>query len=572
MKNKDKKIYKTLRFGIKPTKTQEENLEHQLAINFNRINRFIEYSNFIAFMWRDCSVEKWVMSNKKYKFKSYKASKKSYPIIKNDCMCRKKEGKRNCKWKLPGTRTSFATNPSRISSNQKSFIGTLGRYKKPTYKYKFVYDDNDKLIKTDKKYEVESVDVPVFEYREYQLTTIGKSKFTINKDGEYAQDVINGGAVITAILAEKDLGNYWHRERCNDLSQMITRLNIESVLRQNGNFLTRPNAGLMTFKSWYNSPLSFKVEHHACFDFDTENMTLWIQKINDKKNVVDRIKVRGENKKYPNGIPKSLVLEKDRADNKWYIYVTYEVQEEESGNGDKTLPVKVVGIDWNAGFLVTSCGIVTKKVTEKHDARIDREQSKYSVRQNVKKAKKDQIEDENKNYSAKNLSKQRSKYLRQHRNKKYFLKRNVIEDLVNLLLKNGTTHIAIWDMDKERVVTKMSKTISRQRKKDINRKMLGISMYKFEQFWLQKWDKWDAKNGKVVKDNSRIIRIDPTGTTHTCYKCKYIDSANRGSFDNNNFSWREFKCKKCGYEQHADINTALNIRHVAIEKMSAEKN
>jgi len=47
--------------------------------------------------------------------------------------------------------------------------------------------------------------------------------------------------------------------------------------------------------------------------------------------------------------------------------------------------------------------------------------------------------------------------------------------------------------------------------------------------------------------------VDPRYTSQKCSKCGHIERGNRPS-------QAEFRCKKCGYECHADYNAAVNIR------------
>ncbi|NCJ07625.1 IS200/IS605 family element transposase accessory protein TnpB, partial [Synechococcales cyanobacterium C] len=47
--------------------------------------------------------------------------------------------------------------------------------------------------------------------------------------------------------------------------------------------------------------------------------------------------------------------------------------------------------------------------------------------------------------------------------------------------------------------------------------------------------------------------VDPRYTSQKCSQCGHIERGNRPS-------QAEFRCKKCGYECHADYNAAVNIR------------
>ena len=50
----------------------------------------------------------------------------------------------------------------------------------------------------------------------------------------------------------------------------------------------------------------------------------------------------------------------------------------------------------------------------------------------------------------------------------------------------------------------------------------------------------------------RVGFVDPRYTSQKCSQCKHIERANRPSQS-------EFKCKKCNFECHADVNAAINI-------------
>lgn len=47
--------------------------------------------------------------------------------------------------------------------------------------------------------------------------------------------------------------------------------------------------------------------------------------------------------------------------------------------------------------------------------------------------------------------------------------------------------------------------------------------------------------------------VDPRYTSQKCSQCKHIERGNRPEQS-------KFKCKKCGFESHADLNAAINIR------------
>ena len=57
-----------------------------------------------------------------------------------------------------------------------------------------------------------------------------------------------------------------------------------------------------------------------------------------------------------------------------------------------------------------------------------------------------------------------------------------------------------------------------------------------------------------------LIKVNPKHTSQMCSKCSYIEKANRnGSI---------FKCKKCGYELHSDLNASKNIVNLGISEFN----
>jgi len=53
------------------------------------------------------------------------------------------------------------------------------------------------------------------------------------------------------------------------------------------------------------------------------------------------------------------------------------------------------------------------------------------------------------------------------------------------------------------------------------------------------------------------VQVDPKYTSQMCSQCGHIEKANRKSQS-------EFECRRCGFEAHADINGALNVRARAL--------
>lgn len=53
-----------------------------------------------------------------------------------------------------------------------------------------------------------------------------------------------------------------------------------------------------------------------------------------------------------------------------------------------------------------------------------------------------------------------------------------------------------------------------------------------------------------------VVTVDPRNTSRSCSRCGHCEKSNRPSQS-------EFRCRACGYEAHADINAAENIRRAA---------
>ena len=83
-------------------------------------------------------------------------------------------------------------------------------------------------------------------------------------------------------------------------------------------------------------------------------------------------------------------------------------------------------------------------------------------------------------------------------------------------------------------------------------------IHKKENRWFIPAFKKELSN--LPKDKARwVIESWPAYTSQTCPKCKYCDKENRGKEDKT-----KFKCVKCGYEGHADIDVATdNLEAVA---------
>ena len=67
---------------------------------------------------------------------------------------------------------------------------------------------------------------------------------------------------------------------------------------------------------------------------------------------------------------------------------------------------------------------------------------------------------------------------------------------------------------------------------------------------------------KAESAGVEVIKVDPAYTSQRCYKCGYIEKANRKD--------EEFKCVSCGHGDHADVNAAKNILEKGIDRSGYE--
>ena len=56
-----------------------------------------------------------------------------------------------------------------------------------------------------------------------------------------------------------------------------------------------------------------------------------------------------------------------------------------------------------------------------------------------------------------------------------------------------------------------------------------------------------------------VIVVDPRNTSRTCAECGHCEKANRQN-------QASFRCRMCGYSDHADVNAARNIREQAVRQ------
>lgn len=100
------------------------------------------------------------------------------------------------------------------------------------------------------------------------------------------------------------------------------------------------------------------------------------------------------------------------------------------------------------------------------------------------------------------------------------------------------TVFALEDLTKIRV--------KQRRGADFNRKLNSWSFYELEQFLRY----------KVEAVGKQVVLVDARYTSQKCSVCGHTYKGNRNGSD--------FRCRKCGFQLHADLNAARNIAHDGI--------
>jgi len=84
--------------------------------------------------------------------------------------------------------------------------------------------------------------------------------------------------------------------------------------------------------------------------------------------------------------------------------------------------------------------------------------------------------------------------------------------------------------------------------------LTGLTRHKSTEGRLRYWPRYHLQQRIEQKGHEagiKVERVRAKGTSQTCSICGYRDSENRKG--------AQFRCLKCGFEQHADINAANNI-------------
>jgi putative transposase len=109
--------------------------------------------------------------------------------------------------------------------------------------------------------------------------------------------------------------------------------------------------------------------------------------------------------------------------------------------------------------------------------------------------------------------------------------------LIEFATENDVSVIGMEDLTgiRKRTETKVSKEFRYEHSSWAFRQLQGFVEYK-------------AKEAGIA-----VLYVDPAHTSQTCPRCNHISRNNRSGLT--------FRCKKCGYETHADRVGAMNIEH-----------
>jgi len=92
------------------------------------------------------------------------------------------------------------------------------------------------------------------------------------------------------------------------------------------------------------------------------------------------------------------------------------------------------------------------------------------------------------------------------------------------------------------VLEKLTNIRNKRKGKKLNKLLANWSFYQFEQFLTY----------KANALGKQVVYIDPHYTSQKCSNCGDTNKSSRNK--------SQYKCKSCGYFEHADINASLNIK------------
>ncbi len=162
------------------------------------------------------------------------------------------------------------------------------------------------------------------------------------------------------------------------------------------------------------------------------------------------------------------------------------------------------------------------------------------------------VTSDNKFYSAQSIRKQRRKHLyvkktlQQKSTQSAKRKLKKISGKEKRFMKDVnhciTKQIANNPQHKVFVLEKLTNIRSKRKGNKLNKLLSNWSFYQFEQFLTY----------KANALGKEVVYIDPHYTSQKCSSCGDTNKASRNK--------SQYKCKNCGYIEHADINASINIK------------
>ncbi len=222
----------------------------------------------------------------------------------------------------------------------------------------------------------------------------------------------------------------------------------------------------------------------------------------------------------------------------WYI--SFQVEVEQDINPVWNIPgINTLGIDMGvANFITLSDGRRFEPLNayRRHEERLAKEQRKL-----VRKEK-----------FSNNWKKQKARISRLHR-KIADCRHDFLHKVSTRIASENQAVVFVEDLNVKNMTASASGTKEEpgknvKAKSGLNKSILDQGWYAFRQMLEYK----QAWQGKL------LIAVPPPGTSITCNVCDHKDKTSR-------ISQAEFKCVKCGHEEHADVNAAKVIKKRGIE-------
>jgi IS605 OrfB family transposase len=110
----------------------------------------------------------------------------------------------------------------------------------------------------------------------------------------------------------------------------------------------------------------------------------------------------------------------------------------------------------------------------------------------------------------------------------------IVSEIIKLA-KEYKSNIAIEDIKNLRV---RKREMQKKSRKIINRIPYGFFRF--------------ALIHKAMIEGIKVIKVNPSYTSQTCYRCKHVSRSNRRNY-------KQFKCVRCGFEVNADRLASINI-------------